>query len=34
MTDNMKLWYSVEETDPGTTKHVAYGKRKFTAIDA
>ena len=32
--DNMKLWNSVCETDPKITKDVAYGKRKFTAIDA
>jgi len=33
MTDNMKLWNMVEETDPSTTKEVGYG-RKYTAIDA
>lgn len=32
--DNMELWNQVCETDPATTKQVAYGKRKFTAIDA
>lgn len=32
--DNMKLWQSVCETDPAITKPVAYGQRKFTAIDA
>lgn len=31
--DNMEIWYSVCETDPGTTKEVGFG-RKFTAIDA
>lgn len=33
MSDNMTLWNSVCETDPGTTKKVDFG-RKFTAIDA
>ena len=33
MSENMKLWDSVCETDPGTTKEVNFG-RKFTAIDA
>jgi len=33
MTDNMKLWDSVCETDPGDTKKVTFG-RGFTAIDA
>lgn len=34
MTDNLKLWNQVCETDPTHTKKVAYGKFKFTAIDA
>lgn len=33
MSDKMKLWKEVCETDPGTTKEVSFG-RKFTAIDA
>ena len=32
MTDNMKLWNSVEKTDPAHTKKVKFG-RGFTAID-
>jgi hypothetical protein len=32
--DNLKLWNSVQETDPAKTKEVSYGKRKFTALDA
>ena len=34
MTDNMRIWDQVCKTDPANTKEVAYGKRKFTAIDA
>ncbi len=33
MTDNLKLWDSVQETNPADTKEVTFG-RKFTAIDA
>ncbi len=33
MKDNLKLWESVEKTDPKDTKLVGFG-RKFTAIDA
>jgi len=33
MTDNLKLWDSVQETNPADTKKVTFG-RKFTAIDA
>ena len=33
MTDKLKLWKSVEKTDPSHTRKVEYG-RKFTAIDA
>ena len=33
MTDNMKLWESVQKTDPNHTKKVDIG-RKFTSIDA
>ena len=32
--NNMELWDKVSETDPGETKAVSYGARKFTAIDA
>lgn len=32
--ENMDLWNSVVETDPAITKQVAYGKRKFTTMDA
>lgn len=32
--DNMSLWNQVCETDPGWTKPVVIGSRKFTAIDA
>ncbi len=32
MTDNLKLWNSVEKTNPKYTKEVSFG-RKFTAID-
>ena len=31
--DNLKLWNSVQETNPANTKPVSFG-RKFTAIDA
>jgi hypothetical protein len=31
--DNMRLWESVKVTDPKFHKAVAYGKRRFTAID-
>jgi len=34
MTDALKLWNSVEKTDPSTTKEVGYGAHKYTAIDA
>jgi hypothetical protein len=32
--DNMKLWNSVEKTDPRFTKFISYGSRRFTAISA
>ena len=32
--DNMSFWNKVCETNPGITKDVSYGARKFTAIDA
>jgi len=31
---NMKLWNSVEKTDPRFTKLISYGSRRFTAISA
>jgi uncharacterized short protein YbdD (DUF466 family) len=34
MSDEMKLWNSVCETDPDSTKQVNDGRRRFTAIDA
>ena len=33
MSNNLKLWDSVQETNPADTKQVSFG-RKFTAIDA
>jgi hypothetical protein len=33
MSDNLKLWNAVQETNPADTKAVSFG-RKFTAIDA
>ncbi len=33
-SENLKLWNSVEKTDPRFTKKVSYGKRSFTTIDA
>ena len=33
MSDNLKLWNSVQETDPKYTKKVTYGN-KFTSINA
>lgn len=30
---NLKLWKSVDQTPPDMTKYVAFGKRKYTAID-
>lgn len=30
---NLKLWRSVETTDPAMTTPVGYGKRKFTTVD-
>lgn len=32
-TENLKLWKSVEKTPPDMTKEVAFGKRRFTAVD-
>lgn len=32
MIDTLKLWNSVERTDPAFTKHVTEGGRKYTAI--
>lgn len=31
--ENLKLWKSVDKTPPDMTKHVAFGKRKYTTID-
>jgi len=31
---NLKLWKSVEKTDPKYTKRVSYGNRAFTTVDA
>ena len=32
--DNLELWKTVEETDPGYVKRVEYGERVFDAVDA
>jgi hypothetical protein len=32
--DNLKLWSSVEKTDPDSVREISYGSRRFHAIDA
>ena len=34
MNNNLKLWKTVEKTNPEHTKACGFGARKFTAIDA